>query len=66
MQSEKQKNGREKIKEFDIEAVSERRFEKLLKLVRDIWFLWEFLLKFLLFVWHLILAFALKKKRDAF
>ena len=36
MQSEKQKNGREKIKEFDIEAVSERRFEKLLKLVRDI------------------------------
>ena len=36
MQSEKQKNGREKIKEFDIEVVSERRFEKLLKLVRDI------------------------------
>ena len=39
MQSKKQKNGRETIKEFDIEAVSERWFEKLLKLVRDIWFL---------------------------
>ena len=39
MQKKKQKNGREKFKEFDIEAVSERWFEKLLKFVRDIWFL---------------------------
>ena len=38
----KEKNGREEFEELNFEAVSERWFEKLLKLVWDIWFLWRF------------------------
>ena len=33
---QKEKNGKEEFKEFNIKAVSERWFEKLLKLVLDI------------------------------
>ena len=33
---QKEKNGKEDFKEFNIKAVSERWFEKLLKLVWDI------------------------------
>ena len=35
----KKKNGREEFKEFNVEEVSERWFEKLSKLVWDIWFM---------------------------
>ena len=35
----RKKNGREEFKELNIEAVSQRWFEKLLKLVWDIWFM---------------------------
>ena len=58
MQNKKQKNGREKFKGFDIEAVSERWFEKLLKLVRDIWFL--------IFVWAPDLDIGIEDNWDAF
>ena len=46
----KKKNGREEFKELNIEAVSECLFEKLLKLVRDIYFCTNFC-KNLPFVW---------------
>ena len=36
---QKEKNSREEFKELNIEAVSERWFEKLLKLVCNIWFM---------------------------
>ena len=35
----KRKNGREEFKGLNIEAVSERWFEKLFELVWDIWFM---------------------------
>ena len=35
---QKGKNGREEFKELNVEEVSESWFEKLLKLVWDIWF----------------------------
>ena len=35
----RKRNGREEFKELNIEAVSQRWFEKLLKLVWDIWFM---------------------------
>ena len=36
---QKEKNGREEFKELSNEAVSEHWFEKLFKLVWDIWFM---------------------------
>ena len=39
----KKKNDREEFKELNIEAVSECWFEKLLKLVWDIWFMSRYL-----------------------
>ena len=39
---QKEKNGREEFQELNIEAESERWFEKLLKLVWDIWFMERF------------------------
>ena len=36
---QKEKNDREEFKELNIEAVSERWFEKFLELILDVWFL---------------------------
>ena len=50
---QKEKNGREKFKKPNIEAVSERSFEKLLKLVWDIWFMLKIFVKFCFLCGHL-------------